>query len=1010
MSHRPLIHRTLSTVAAVTVAVAALVVPAQAAQPTEPTGPTEPTEPAEPAELTEPIELAEPTEVTQAAQPADSVQAAQATDPATDPAPAPVAAPATCSTTAWSSYADGTVVLDETFDGGLPSCWQTVAAAGGGWAVSAGRLVGTSAATNASSTRLAFGQHLENYRLEAKLHFTSLLVPSEADTYGWMAVAMDIRPDAASPWSQLKLRANAHAGAWDGYGGIEFGMWTKWEVTNPSRANANLPVGANVADSTLTVEVHGTTAQVFLDGQTIYKGDGVTPLLSKSVGRTADGVLGLIVDAASVSFDRLTVTKLGPGEATICDHATDSTCPIVPATFQTGVTSHISDGGQATRADGQTDMAVAVAELGANSIRTYVTWPMAEPTGYDYPAGYYEERMTLLGQVSQNGGKAILILDKSNQNHVAWGFPNSDQERQAFVNYAHNLVTDYINRYGVDSLGGFEIWNEWNWLDGWQANGGAKPNPYEPCQLYGRNESRGCPIAYAELVEAVVPTLRQLAPNVPIIVGGTSNTDIGWMRPMLAELRQRGVHVDGVSVHPYGNLWGCDGAAAGPPCGSEYLTRQFIDVLWESYGASLPVYITEVGWSTPTPALTDPDDLRLVDQPTQARYLVEAYARLRSVATVQGVYWYTVRNDTHLSHYEHYFGLLEADFGYKPAATALQSLANFWAGCTSEVGMAPYFTLTCPGGERRIVLDATAAQLQQALAQGWTVVDLLGQYAAVTPGSQLPAGLAGHHVGLRSQAPQGPSLGQPVLSGTPVVGQVLTVAVPQVTPAGAAVTRVWYRGTSVIAGATGTSYTLTAAEAGQDICVKVTVTYAGQAVTKYSNHLIVAQGLSLTQPVLAGQAVAGALVSVSAAVAPAGAAAVTYQWFRDTSLIAGVSGPTYVLQAADGGKGVKVKVTATYAGQTVTKYSNALWVLGISRLEVQGTARVGYTLQLDGRYEPSDAVLEIKWYRGTSVVGTGLTYRLQAADAGQDLVVKATVSKAGLGTVSKYSAHFWPTS
>jgi hypothetical protein len=730
----------------------------------------------------------------------------------------------------------------------------------------------------------------------------------------------------------------------------------------------------------------------------------------------------------------------------------------VPSDFLMGVQTHIGhaslNGGPGIRTtDGWSLAKIATAELGANSVRDEIFWNEF----YWYDGARAQQIADWMNVAPQNGGK--LLLDLGTQ---AWdvlgsadspaltseGFPDEPGERAAFAAYA-SAVIDLV---GADNLAGLEIWNEWNAYSGWiDRPGGIEGTPTwsgNPICPTDPTQGRGCPQQYVELVAAVAPVIRAKAPNVPLIVGATSAYDEDWTKAVLAGLKALDVAIDGFSIHPYvTHANGCGNWVQG---GYDYSPAAVISCIQQaqatvaSYYPGVPLYVTEVGWSTNVPGFLSTGQQYYIDDNSQGAYLVETYVRGRALEGVAGIWWYDLRDD-YISYYlngtwqegyridaaESNFGLYEwsgtqvTNYNYglqsanpgaaKIAAGSFQTVADFWDGCSDPVGAAAppnrVFTLDCPAGPRKIIVTATAAELDQALADGWTLVDLHGTAPDITPGGpQTGAWLAGHTIGLKNrQISTPPAIGAVTLSGSPQVGQTLTLAVTGVTPAGATVTRVWYKGTSVIAGATGTSYQLTAAEAGQDICVKVTATFGGQTVTKYSNHLIVPQALSLTQPVLTGQALATARVSVAAPASPAGAA-VTYQWFRDTSLIAGVSASSYTLTAADGGKAVKVKVTATYGGQSVTKYSNALYVLGISRLEVTGTARVGNTLQVDARYEPSDAAWEVKWYRGTSVVGTGLTYRLQAADAGQDLVVKATVTKAGLGSVSKYSAHFWPTS
>ncbi|MDR1799198.1 MAG: hypothetical protein LBR19_04835 [Bifidobacteriaceae bacterium] len=166
--------------------------------------------------------------------------------------------------------------------------------------------------------------------------------------------------------------------------------------------------------------------------------------------------------------------------------------------------------------------------------------------------------------------------------------------------------------------------------------------------------------------------------------------------------------------------------------------------------------------------------------------------------------------------------------------------------------------------------------------------------------------------------------------------------------------------------------------------------------------------LSLGAPKLTGTAAVGQTLNLAAPYTPANAT-VTYLWFRGTSTIKGASGTSYQLTAADAGQDLVVKVTVTKGSETITKYSNHVQVLGIASLTVQGTPKVGQTLTAAVVYQPAGAAVAYHWFRGSALVGSGQTYVVKAADAGQDMVLKVTVSVAGVGSQAKYSAHFWPS-
>lgn len=80
----------------------------------------------------------------------------------------------------------------------------------------------------------------------------------------------------------------------------------------------------------------------------------------------------------------------------------------------------------------------------------------------------------------------------------------------------------------------------------------------------------------------------------------------------------------------------------------------------------------------------------------------------------------------------------------------------------------------------------------------------------------------------------------PVLSGTPTVGQVLTVTNGTWTskPGTPAYTRAWYRDAAVIAGQTGTTYTLVTDDVGANITARVVATNVNGASAPVSSNAV----------------------------------------------------------------------------------------------------------------------------------------------------------------------------
>ena len=156
-------------------------------------------------------------------------------------------------------------------------------------------------------------------------------------------------------------------------------------------------------------------------------------------------------------------------------------------------------------------------------------------------------------------------------------------------------------------------------------------------------------------------------------------------------------------------------------------------------------------------------------------------------------------------------------------------------------------------------------------------------------------------------------------SGSQKVGSTL-----KVTPKGwyssngVTVAYQWKRGNTYIAGATGSSYRVTAADAGQQITVKITGSRDGYtSTTVYKDFTIRAL------PVLeapwkiswsGSQRVGSTLSVVPRGWYSSNGVSVSYQWKRGNTYIAGATGSSYRVTAADAGQQITVKITGTKSG------------------------------------------------------------------------------------------------
>jgi hypothetical protein len=249
--------------------------------------------------------------------------------------------------------------------------------------------------------------------------------------------------------------------------------------------------------------------------------------------------------------------------------------------------------------------------------------------------------------------------------------------------------------------------------------------------------------------------------------------------------------------------------------------------------------------------------------------------------------------------------------------------------------------------------------------------------------------------------------------GPKVVGSQVTAQTPVFEPVPTAVAYQWTRNGVAIAGATGTTYTLTPDDASTTIRLQATATRSG-----WQDRTVVSPGYQVSPatigisspPVLTGETrVGGSLFIEHGAVTPA-AAALSYQWFRDGVLVPEASGRVYFPDAPDIGKRITARVAATAPG-----HAESVWLTSQSdpvqgrTLEVIGVPTVSGPLTAGAQLiaqapvvrvpfpsrsgEP--AVIAHQWLRdGTPIAGaTASTYRLTPADVGHRVTVRLTATR-----------------
>ncbi|ANH38010.1 hypothetical protein I601_1577 [Nocardioides dokdonensis FR1436] len=157
---------------------------------------------------------------------------------------------------------------------------------------------------------------------------------------------------------------------------------------------------------------------------------------------------------------------------------------------------------------------------------------------------------------------------------------------------------------------------------------------------------------------------------------------------------------------------------------------------------------------------------------------------------------------------------------------------------------------------------------------------------------------------------------QPAVSGTAKVGGTVTVSDPQWNTDAVQHAYQWLRDGTPISGATTAAYLLTPADLGRAITATVTGTKKGftratvdtEPVTPAVGDAIVAS----VQPRLTGTPALGQTLTASPGTWGTGETPTFgYQWLRDGTVLSGVTGATYAVTAADLGRALAMRVTAT---------------------------------------------------------------------------------------------------
>jgi hypothetical protein len=272
---------------------------------------------------------------------------------------------------------------------------------------------------------------------------------------------------------------------------------------------------------------------------------------------------------------------------------------------------------------------------------------------------------------------------------------------------------------------------------------------------------------------------------------------------------------------------------------------------------------------------------------------------------------------------------------------------------------------------------------------------------------------------------------QPLVAGLAVQGKSVQASTGVWSPTPAKVTYEWLRCNrngrvcGRIANATGSSYTIGAADVGHSLVALVEASFGTTAQTAFSVATPVAMPATLVGPtVVAGPTVSGAagvgrqLTASPGTWSGLGPVSFAYQWYRcdvtgaHCMLIRGATGATYTLVARDLGKTLGLALRATDSSGTATAYAGLVGpiaampalMLSTAQPTIGGDPRRGQTLVANpGSWSPNPTTVAYAWQRCnpngrvcSPIEGAnGSVYVVGAGDAGHALAVLVTATATG---------------
>ncbi len=280
----------------------------------------------------------------------------------------------------------------------------------------------------------------------------------------------------------------------------------------------------------------------------------------------------------------------------------------------------------------------AAKDLGADLVRTEVTWAALEPdaSGRRDPA-YLALLDGFMADTKSRGLRVLFTFEGT----PCWASSAPDDIRSACDARAQTWPPtdphDYAEaagflaaRYGA-RLTAIEIWNE----------------PDHQNEFYFAGPDK--PTRYAAILKAAYPAIKAASPQTQVLAGSL----VGANGAFLSALYAAGIKgsYDALSVHYYDIVLG---------------SLRTIRQVMKAHGDSSPVWLSEFGWTSCSPQRTQGGHA-CVSKVEEGRSLQDIYASLKHTSWVDAAITYNMADFT-----QYDFGLIDVHGNRKPAFAALQ--------------------------------------------------------------------------------------------------------------------------------------------------------------------------------------------------------------------------------------------------------------------------------------------------------------------------------------------------